>query len=191
MNSAVFIDKDGTLIDDVPYNVNPALVNFCKGAFEALRHMQAMGFKLIIITNQSGLALNYFTDDEWQCCMQHIKACLQEKGIKIDGVYFCPHHPDGTQWPYNRSCYCRKPFPGMILKAAAEWEIDLSSSWMIGDILHDIEAGNRAGTNTILIDNGNETEWRIDSWRIPAYRAKDLREAANTIAAVNSLRYVE
>ena len=84
-------------------------------------------------------------------------------------MYYCPHYPDGKIQKYKIECDCRKPKPGLILQAAREHDIDLSNSWMIGDILNDVEAGNRAGCKTILLDNGNETEWIWNEIRTPAF----------------------
>ena len=100
----------------------------------------------------------------------------------LEGFYYCPHHPDGSVDPIARECNCRKPTPGILLRAARDHGIDLRASWMVGDMLHDIEAGNHAGCRTILIDNGNETERRLGRRRIPTRMAPDLYSAAALIA---------
>jgi histidinol-phosphate phosphatase family protein len=107
-------------------------------------------------------------------------------GIYLDGFYYCPHHPNGIVPGYAAECECRKPRPGLLLKAANDMDIDLTSSWMIGDILNDVEAGTRAGCKTILINNDNETGWVSERTKVPEYKAKDLAEAARYILAANN-----
>jgi D-glycero-D-manno-heptose 1,7-bisphosphate phosphatase len=175
---AVFIDKDGTLIPDIPYNVDPDLVTVEQETIEGLRLMKDDGFLLIVISNQSGVARGYFTEEELGKVWNKISGLLQKDQLAIDAFYYCPHHPDAIMKQYALLCDCRKPLPGLILKAANELKIDLSQSWMIGDILNDVEAGNRAGCSTILIDNGNETEWVTSPVRTPDFTAKNLLEAA-------------
>lgn len=181
MKKAVFIDKDGTLIEDVPYNIDPRFIRFPEGTIDALKILKEHGYLLILVSNQSGVARGYFTEQELKHLEDALEAKLNLHGISIDDYFFCPHHPDGKVEEYAIDCQCRKPKPGMILTAAAKHDIDLSRSWMIGDILNDIEAGNRAGCNTILIDNGNETEWILSDHRIPTSTAKDLAQAARRI----------
>lgn len=183
MNKAVFIDRDGTLIKDVPYNANTALIQFLPGAIEALALFKKYNFLLIIITNQSGIAHGYFTIDELEEMNNAVQQILKYYDIQLNGIYYCPHHPHGKIEGYNIECDCRKPKPGLILKAAKEHKIDLSNSWMIGDILNDIEAGNTAGCKTILLDNGNETEWILNKKRKPSFTAKEWQAIATTIVA--------
>lgn len=181
MNKAVFLDKDGTLIKDVSYNVDPRRVTFEPFAFEALRLLQQNDFLLVMVTNQPAIALQYFTEEALQKLQAHIKNVLQQNGIFLNGFYYCPHHTAGTLQQYSVDCNCRKPKPGLLLKASEDLQIDLSSSWMVGDILNDIEAGNRAGCKTILINNGNETEWIMNEKREPRYKVENLLEAAEII----------
>jgi histidinol phosphatase-like enzyme len=102
-------------------------------------------------------------------------------GADLCGVYWCPHHPQGCVAGYANLCDCRKPAPGMLLRAAREHRLDLSRSWFVGDILDDVEAGNRAGCRTVLLDNGHETQWLEGAQRVPTARAADLREAARIV----------
>ena len=178
MNKAVFLDKDGTLVPDIPYNVQPQLITLEKGVTEGLQLLARNGYLLVIISNQSGVARGYFQEADLQPVKEKIIALLRQEGIPLHGLYYCPHHPEGSVEPYARECNCRKPAPGLILRAAAELQIDLSASWMVGDILHDVEAGNRAGCRTVLINNGNETEWVSGVYRKPYFVAADVREAA-------------
>jgi len=178
MRKAVFIDKDGTLITNVPYNANPDLVRLEPGAAEALQLLHKHGYALVVVSNQSGIAHGYFEDEAMQAVKDRITALLQCCGIQLDGFFYCPHHPQGSVEKYAIACACRKPKPGMLLQAAGLLDIDLRQSWMIGDILHDVEAGNRAGCHTILLDNGHETEWMINNYRKPLYITGGLLEAA-------------
>jgi D,D-heptose 1,7-bisphosphate phosphatase len=182
-NQAVFLDKDGTLIKDVPYNVNPDLIELTLGAIEGLQLLQKLGYKLIVISNQSGVARGYFPESKLVGVQEHLCKLFLEQGVKLDGFYYCPHHPDGAIAEYAITCDCRKPEPGLILRAACEHNINLLSSWFIGDILNDVEAGHRAGCQTILIDNGNETEWQLSPMRIPHFVVNDLAIAAQMIAS--------
>jgi D,D-heptose 1,7-bisphosphate phosphatase len=181
MNKAVFLDKDGTLIKDVNYNVNPGLIEFEPYAFEALELLQRNGFLTVVVTNQPGIALGYFTEEELQQVHLHIKNTLQQQKISLHGFYYCPHHLSRKLSAYSIACNCRKPASGLLLKAAEDLQISLSRSWMIGDILNDIEAGKRAGCKTILINNGNETEWVMNEIRKPDFVADDLLQAAKII----------
>lgn len=180
-NKAVFMDKDGTLIVDVPFNVNPDLIRLQDHAIEGLKRMKQLGYELILISNQSGVARGYFEESALRQVEQKIRELLAEHDITLDAFYYCPHHPQGSVERYAIDCPSRKPQPGMILKAAQDREIDLAKSWMIGDILHDIEAGNRAGCRTILIDNGNETEWMMNDFNHPDFTVRTINDAATKI----------
>jgi D,D-heptose 1,7-bisphosphate phosphatase len=177
-NKAIFIDKDGTLIPDIPYNVNPEQVTLQEGALEGLVQLQKAGYLLIIISNQSGVARGYFKEEALELVKHKIESLLAEKGVVLNGFYYCPHYPNAAIKEYAVECDCRKPQPGMLLKAARDLDIDLSRSWMIGDILNDVEAGKKAGCKTVLIDNGNEKDWVINGLRTPDYKAKNIKEAA-------------
>jgi D-glycero-D-manno-heptose 1,7-bisphosphate phosphatase len=181
MNKAVFVDKDGTLIRDVPYNVKPEYVMLESGVTDALKKIKQHNYLLIVISNQSGIAKGLFTERDLEPVKTKIQELLHPADIQIDEFYFCPHHPDGVMKEYTTACTCRKPEPGMILQAAVDFNIDLTSSWMIGDILHDIEAGNKAGCKTILIDYGNETQWITNEMRWPSYIVNGMDEAAAII----------
>lgn len=178
MAKAIFIDKDGTLIPDIPYNVNPALITISTHAIEGLKALQDNGYLVIVISNQSGVARGLFKEEQLADVELAIKSLLAVNGIKLHGFYYCPHHPDGTVEGYDMECACRKPQPGLLLQASKDHDVDLSQSWMIGDILNDVEAGNRAGCQTILIDNGGETEWVKGEYRTPTLVYKTINDAA-------------
>jgi len=175
---AVFLDKDGTLIVDVPYNVNPALIVLSGHCLNGLKRLQQHGYLLVVISNQAGVAMGYFEEAALTAVEKQLKELLTSAGIVLNGFYYCPHHPADH-------CNCRKPAPGLLYRAAAELSIDLKASWMIGDILDDVEAGTRAGCKSILIDNDNETEWLVNELRTPAAVALTINEAADYILKTN------
>lgn len=181
MKRAVFIDKDGTLVVDVPYNVDPGRIRLAPRAAEALGLLAEAGFGLYLVSNQSGVARGYFTEDDLRPVEEHIRFLLATQGLALDGVYWCPHHPEGVVPPYAVSCTCRKPEPGMLVRAAAEHDLDLGASWVLGDILDDVAAAHRAGCRGVMVDVGNETEWVSGPGRTPDYLAKDLADAARFI----------
>ncbi|HJV86038.1 MAG TPA: HAD family hydrolase [Noviherbaspirillum sp.] len=187
---AIFLDKDGTLVENVPYNVNPALLELTWQAGQALQLLKELGYALIVVTNQPGLARGLFTERALGALQQRLSELLVQYGVALDGFYYCPHSADGAVERYAVSCTCRKPMPGMLFRAAHEHGIDLSASWMIGDILHDVEAGRRAGCRTVLIDNGNETEWKMSAHRTPHLTAPDLYVAATMIASCPDERHL-
>lgn len=177
---AIFLDKDGTLLEDVPYNVEPRQMRLARRAGEALR-LLAPHYRLIVISNQSGVAHGYFTESALVAVECRLRQLLAECYVELAGFYYCPHHPQGQVAAYRIVCDCRKPRPGMITRASWEMGIDLAESWMVGDILDDIEAGRAAGCRTVLVDNGGETEWHISPQRLPDFMACDLRVAAEWI----------
>ncbi|WP_266367605.1 D-glycero-alpha-D-manno-heptose-1,7-bisphosphate 7-phosphatase [Tellurirhabdus rosea] len=178
---AIFLDKDGTLIRDVPYNVEPGQIELYPETGEALRRLGAAGFRLIVISNQSGVAHGYFEEQALTFVEVQLQVLLRPYGVSLDGFYYCPHHPGGSVPAYSITCACRKPEPGLLTRAAADHDLNLEESWMIGDILNDVEAGNRAGCRTVLLEHGNETEWLTGSFRTPTYRARHMLDAAEFI----------
>ncbi len=174
MMRAIFLDKDGTLIEDVPWNVDPARIALSPQAGAGLRLLRDAGYQFFVVSNQSGVALGRFAESALLQVRSTLESLLAAEGIVLRDCYWCPHAPqDG--------CSCRKPLPGLLLRAAAEHDIDLGASWMVGDILNDVEAGRRAGCRAVLIDNGNETEWKSGAWRQPHAVAGDLLQAARAI----------
>lgn len=176
---AVFLDKDGTLIRDEPYNVDPAKVVFEEHVFEGLRTLHGDGYRLVIVSNQPGIAMGLFSQTELDALIRYFDDQFAENGLVLSGFYYCPHAPVNG----GIACDCRKPEPGLLIRAAQELHIDLSRSWMIGDILNDVEAGKRAGCRTVLIDNGNETEWESGPYREPDYTTRYFLDATDYITA--------
>lgn len=181
MKKTVFLDKDGTLVRNVPYNVDPTMITFEEHVVEGLQQLQLAGFTLVMISNQPGIALKYFTEKDLQKAFFHIRDLLAEDDVRLDGFYYCPHIA-------GAGCTCRKPAPGLLLQAATDMEIDLSRSWMIGDILDDVEAGRLAGCETILVNNGNETEWVLNKSRTPHFIVQDMKVAADIICSPTKAR---
>jgi len=185
---AIFLDKDGTLVQNVPYNVDPECIRLMPGAREGLRQLCQAGYQLIVVSNQSGVARGYFRETALRGVELKLRELLAGFGVSLAGFYYCPHHPEGRIAPHAIQCNCRKPAPGLLLRAAQEQRVDLAQAWMIGDILDDVEAGRRAGCMTILLDNGHETEWQMAPLRAPHYRASDLTGAARLILAQDAVR---
>jgi len=181
LRRAVFLDKDGTVVVNVPYNVDPDQIRLAFGAVAGLTALHEAGFELVIVSNQSGVARGLFTEEALAAVERRLRDLLADEGLPLAGFYYCPHHPQGSVGRYAVVCDCRKPAPGMLLRAARELDLVLASSWMIGDLLDDVEAGHRAGCPAVLIDNGYEKEWRLTPQRQPDYKAADLAEAARQI----------
>ncbi len=180
---AIFLDKDGTVVVNVPYNVNPELIELMPGVIDGLLQLQAAGFMLIMISNQAGLAHGYFTERQLMAAQRRLESILAEPGISLRGFFYCPHHPQGSVAELGRACECRKPSPGLIKRAALEHGIDLAESWFIGDILDDVEAGNRAGCKTVLVDSGTETGKPMMGMRRPHFKCSNMNEAVDFILA--------
>jgi D-glycero-D-manno-heptose 1,7-bisphosphate phosphatase len=166
---AVFLDKDGTLVENVPYNVDPARIALTHGAALGVRRLKAQGYRILVVSNQPGIGLGLFPASALDAVEERLRSL-----VPIDGFYYCPHRPDA-------GCACRKPGYALFKRAALEHRLRLSECWMVGDILDDVEAGRRAGCRTVLIDNGNETEWELTCERAPHFVARDLFRAASLI----------
>jgi D-glycero-D-manno-heptose 1,7-bisphosphate phosphatase len=180
-DKAIFLDRDDTLIEDPGYISSPDQVKVLDLVPAALIELKALGFKLIVVTNQSGIARGILTEKTLNVIHDRLCAILAEKGAFIDRIYFCPYHPDGVIPKYRKESNDRKPNPGMLLTAAKELDIDLSQSWCIGNSSRDVEAGRRAGCKTILIDGPSHKQQTITN-AVPAdYRGINLKEAVNII----------
>jgi D-glycero-D-manno-heptose 1,7-bisphosphate phosphatase len=185
---AVFIDKDGTLIEDIPYNADPEQIRLMPDALQGAHILHAAGYALIVISNQSGVAHGYYDERALDGVENRIRELLACINVPLTGFYYCPHHPEGRIAQYANTCDCRKPAPGLILRAAREHDLNLARSWFIGDILHDIEAGHCAGCKTVLLDNGNETEWVYSPRRRPDWVVPDLVQAACVITEIDPIQ---
>lgn len=186
MDRAIFLDRDGTLVHPRHYPARPADLFLYSGIGPELRRLQLAGFQLIVVTNQSGLARGYFGAADLDRMHAHLAHELAQLDVRIDAIYHCPHHPAGIIPALAVECDCRKPQPGMLLRAAAERGIDLRRSWIVGDILDDVEAGKRAGCRAVLVDLGTESP-PADRLRQPDFVAQDTPHALRIIAAEECL----
>lgn len=189
---AVFLDRDGTINEEMGY-INH-LDRFCllPRAGEAIRLLNQNGLKVVVVTNQSGVARGYFPESLIHQVHQKMEDRLSEEGAFLDGIYYCPHHPDAGELPYRQKCQCRKPETGLIERAVKELGIDCSRSYMVGDRGADIEFGRKIGTKTILVLTGyGKGEWEFfrDQWKSkPDFVAEDLFNAVQWILQQEGLR---
>lgn len=181
ITKAVFLDKDGTLIDNHPFHRGTEHIEWMPGTIEGLRFLHRSGYALIVVSNQEGIAHGWFTVEDLLREQIALRAELASFEIPLAGFYYCPHHSRGVVPLFSVDCYCRKPHPGMLIQASGELKVDLNHCWMVGDILNDVEAGRGAGCRTILLTNGNETEWNLLPSRWPDFIADNVLEAARLI----------
>jgi len=164
LHPAVFLDRDGVLIEDIHLLTKPHQVRLMEGAAQAVRILHGAGYRLIVVSNQTVIARGLATEEDVEAVHRQIQQLLvTEVGQGIDAFYFCPHHPNATLVQYRMACECRKPRPGLLRMAATEHQIDLSRSYMVGDRITDIIAGYRAGCKTILVESGKHLDPPIES----------------------------
>ena len=185
---AVFLDKDGTLLEDVPYNVDPAQMRFAPGACEGLRLLAKLRVPLVVVSNQSGVGLGRFAIGDLLAVEQQLGRMLESCGGALAGFYYCPHHPQSSDPRYCTPCTCRKPAPGLLQGAAGALGLDTARSWMIGDILDDIEAGRRAGCRTILVADPAQVPLEGPRLRTPHYVVPNLKAAAHVVTVTETSR---
>lgn len=183
---AIFLDRDDTLIEDPGYINDPEQVKLLDGVPEALIQLKALGYKLIVVTNQSAVAHGIVTEKVLGEIHERLKQLLTDKNASLDRIYYCPYHPEGVVPKYCKESNSRKPSPGMLLKAADEMDIDLGQSWCVGNSSRDIEAGLRAGCKTILIDMPPAHQKQPASSLSlagvnPDYKAVNIKEAVNIV----------
>jgi len=156
---ALFLDRDGVINEEKEYVYRREDFKFLTGVFDACRQAHALGYKLIVVTNQSGIARGLYSEEDFHTLTEWMLHRFSREHILIDGVYFCPHHPTEGTGKYRKTCRCRKPLPGLIEQAADEHDIDLASSALVGDKIRDIEAGINAGVGkNILVNPGRQTD---------------------------------
>jgi D-glycero-D-manno-heptose 1,7-bisphosphate phosphatase len=166
LRKAAFLDRDGVINKDKEYVYRWEDFEFVPGAIEAMQKLQSAGYVLVIVTNHSGLARGYYTEVQYQKLTQLLRQHLTEHGVKVDGVYHCPHHPKGCVPTLAEDCNCRKPKPGLLLQAARELGLSLSSSVMIGDKVSDVAAARAAGVSraySVDSDNAEAATEKMDS----------------------------
>jgi D-glycero-D-manno-heptose 1,7-bisphosphate phosphatase len=187
-NRAVFLDRDGTLIEHYDYLTDASQVQLLPRTASALRLLKEHGYLLVLVTNQSAVARGMLTEQTLFDIHSRLKELLAEKGVYLDQIYYCPFHPEGVVEKYRRESDMRKPAPGMLKLAAKEMDIDLSQSWMVGDDDRDIQAGERAGCKTIQIDSHTTSSFVHRGESKPDYRAVNLQEAVNLILRFSDQR---
>ena len=182
---AVFIDRDGTLTEEVGYVNHPKRLRLLPRSAEAIRRLNAAGIPAVVVTNQAGIARGYFTAEVLDAVHEKLRALLEHEGARLDGVYFCPHHPTEGQPPFRADCECRKPKAGLLLSAAADLDLDLARSVMVGDKPSDLEVAPLVGARGVLVLTGyglGEWEYRRDQFRLtPDHVASDLLDAVEWV----------
>lgn len=183
---AVFLDRDGTINEDVGYPGRYDQVRIYPYSFEAVRKLNAAGLAVVVITNQSGVGRGFFTEDELGVIHDRMREDFAAAGARIDAIYYCPHFIGSSSAVYDRDCACRKPFPGMALQAREALDLDLDGSYMVGDKVEDIRFGLNAGARSVLVLTGYG-EASLEALRregiAPAHVAPDLGAAADWILA--------
>jgi D-glycero-D-manno-heptose 1,7-bisphosphate phosphatase len=180
INRAVFLDRDGTINVEREFLHRTEEFQFISGAAQAIRLLNEAGFRVIVVTNQSGIARGYYDEAAVNRLHRYMDEELISFGASIDAYYFCPHHPEHGMDDNGKTCGCRKPLPGMLLQAAADFSLDLSTSFIIGDKLADVQAGLNAGCRPLLVrtGHGDEETAKLPA-DIPVY--DDLLTAARAI----------
>ena len=153
-NTAVFLDRDGTINEEEGYLDSLDKLKIIPSAYEAIRLINESGMKVVVISNQAGVARGFFTEDFVKVTHEHLQTALRQQGATIDNFYYCPHHPTEGIEPYRKDCNCRKPAPGMLLRAVQDLNIDLTRSYLVGDRFNDMEAGKKIGVRGILVKTG-------------------------------------
>jgi len=167
MNRAVFIDRDGTLSEEVGYINHPERFRLFPYAGEAIRHLNENGWLAIVTTNQAGVARGYFSEEMIETVHKGMKDQLARDGARLDAIYYCAHHPSVGEPPYRFDCDCRKPLPGLITRAVNDFDVDLKTSWMVGDRFSDIQMARNAGVKSAFVLSGygrGEWEHQRQSW---------------------------
>lgn len=185
MRRAVFMDRDGTISEEVGYVNHPGRYRVFPYSAAAVRLLNESGWLAILVTNQAGVARGYFTEELIGSVHTLLEAELEREGAKLDAIYYCAHHPSVGEPPYRLDCDCRKPKPGLIKRAAERFEIDLSSSWMVGDRYSDIVLAHNAGVRSAFVLSGygrGEWEYQRSGWQHqPDLVAEDLLDAVQRI----------
>ena len=175
------MDRDGCLIEEMGYINHPSRVRVLPRTPEAIARLNSAGIAAVMATNQAGIARGYFSNETLAAVNAELERQLGALGARLDALYVCTHHPTAGEPPYRETCECRKPKPGLLLRAAAELGLDLSRSIMVGDKPSDVEAGQAAGVATVLVLTGygrGEWEYRRHEWTVkPDHVAEDLFDA--------------
>jgi len=185
LRRAVFLDRDGTVADEVGYVNHASRIRLLSGSAEAVKRVREAGFLAVVVTNQAGVARDYFEEFVVHQANRRLVELLEREGAALDGIYYCPHHPREGAPPYRQDCQCRKPRPGMLLQAAVDLGIDLTRSYMVGDGLVDVGAARAAGVLPVMVLTGygrGHLEHRRSRWTVePEHIAEDLSAAVDWI----------
>ena len=160
---ACFLDRDGVLIEEVNYLSTPDQIHIFPEAVRALQLLKKNNYKIIVVTNQAGVARGYFNEDSISKIHNEIDRRLKPYNLQIDHYYYCPHHPDGSVEKYTGNCNCRKPMPGMILQAVKDCDLDINKSFLIGDKISDLLAAENSGCQGILVETGHGKEHKKEA----------------------------
>jgi len=190
MTPAIFLDRDGTLIEERGYLGDLSQISVFPYSAPALLDLRAAGYALVVVTNQAGVARGFFDEAFVRTAHEALDRMLRAQGVVIDGYYYCPHHPAGVVEGYRRDCRCRKPAPGMIEDAARDLGLDVARSWVIGDKWLDVELAVRAGARGVLVRTGYgaASESAPPPGVEPAAVVDDLGEAARWILARDAVQ---
>lgn len=181
---AVFLDRDGTMIEDVGYLSRVEDVRWFPCTADVIRLLNREGFLVCVTTNQAGIARGFYTEATLEDIHARMAATLDASGARVDGWFYCPHHPEASVPRYRSACGCRKPAPGLIRQACERFDIDLAQSFVIGDKAADLGAARQAGARGILVRTGyGEALWRAHGDNVPdaAHVAMDLMAAASWV----------
>jgi D-glycero-D-manno-heptose 1,7-bisphosphate phosphatase len=185
MNRAVFLDRDGTVSEEVGYVNHIDRFRLYPWSADSIRRIREAGFLAFLITNQSGVGRGYFPETLVHETYRLLQRELELSGTRLDGMYYCPHHPDAKLDEYRRHCSCRKPRPGMLLRAAEEWELDLEASFLVGDRYLDVQTAHAAGVRGVMVLSGygrGEYLYERSLWeRPPDHVAENLADATDWI----------
>ncbi|HQR37513.1 MAG TPA: HAD family hydrolase [Blastocatellia bacterium] len=187
MRRAVFMDRDGTVSDEVGYLNHVSRLRVYPWSASAIRALNDAGLLAVLVTNQAGVARGYFPETMILDVHARLVEELAAQGATLDAIYYCPHHPTAGEPPYRADCECRKPRPGMLLQAAAEHDIDLASSYVVGDKYSDVRLAHAVGASGVLVMTGygrGEYEYERETWpRAPEHVAESLEDAVAWIVA--------
>jgi D-glycero-D-manno-heptose 1,7-bisphosphate phosphatase len=182
---AAFIDRDGTLTEEVGYVNHPGRLRLLPRSAEAIRRLNAAGVAAVVVTNQAGVARGYFSEEVLQATTAELQKQLKRAGASLDGIYICPHHPTEGEPPFRAQCECRKPKPGLVLRATSELGLDLTASTVIGDRPSDLAMADAVGARGVLVLTGyglGEWEYRRQTFPVtPHHVAADLLDAVEWI----------
>jgi D-glycero-D-manno-heptose 1,7-bisphosphate phosphatase len=188
MKTTVFIDRDGTINRDVGYLTHPNQLELIPRAAAAISNLNRAGLLVVVVSNQAGIAKGFIQEKQVPAIHEVFLEILSQEGARIDGFYYCPHHPQGLVKKYTCSCICRKPAPGLLLRASEEMHIDLARSYVVGDKVSDMQLAHNVGATAVMVLTGHgrrhQSNYPADCHR-PHYTCNDLYDAVQWILKNN------